>query len=100
MLLHPGHQVAGNERQFTTQALERDGGAADVAAGGTFCMALTHAGSVVLWGSLPGSPEARQQRGQSPGVLQINGLPPMTHIAAGYSHAVMSDGQRVWAMGK
>lgn len=37
------------------QALERDGGAKEVVAGGTFCLALTHTGSVLLWGNLPGT---------------------------------------------
>ena len=30
---------------------------------------------------------------------QVMGLPPMLDIAAGHSHLVMTDGERVWAMG-
>jgi hypothetical protein len=31
--------------------------------------------------------------------IEVMGLPPMTSIAAGHSHCLMTDGQRVWAMG-
>ena len=31
--------------------------------------------------------------------VEVMGLPPMTSIAAGHSHCLMTDGQRVWAMG-
>ena len=30
----------------------------------------------------------------------IEGLPPIRHIAAGQSHALLSDGERVWVIGK
>ena len=30
----------------------------------------------------------------------IPGLPPIKHIAAGRQHAVLSDGERVWVIGK
>ena len=30
----------------------------------------------------------------------IEGLPPIRHIAAGHSHALLSDGERVWGIGK
>ena len=29
----------------------------------------------------------------------MKGLPPMTDIAGGHSHLVMTDGERCWAMG-
>lgn len=35
-------------------ALARHGGALSVAAGGTFCAALTLDGHVIIWGTLPG----------------------------------------------
>ena len=35
--------------------IEAGGGAVQVAAGGTFCLALTATGRVVVWGKLPGS---------------------------------------------
>ncbi len=31
---------------------------------------------------------------------EIKNLPPIRHIAAGQSHALLSDGERVWAIGK
>lgn len=30
---------------------------------------------------------------------EIPGLPPIKHIAAGQQHALLSDGERVWAIG-
>ena len=30
----------------------------------------------------------------------VEGLPPIRHISAGQSHALLSDGERVWAIGK
>ena len=30
----------------------------------------------------------------------VEGLPPIRHIAAGQSHALLSDGERVWTIGK
>ena len=62
-------------------------------------MALTKAGGVVLWGSLPGQPETRR-RGARSRVLRIEDLPRIQHIAAGHSHALMSDGRSVWTMGR
>lgn len=82
------------------QALEEQGGAQDVQAGGTFCAALTHGGSVVLWGTLAGNPESRQRGSPSTRVTKIENLPPIAAIAAGYSHAVMADRHRVWVMGR
>lgn len=31
---------------------------------------------------------------------EVKGLPPIRHIAAGQSHALLSDGERVWAFGR
>lgn len=36
------------------QVLDDNGGAVQVAAGGTFCLALTACGKVVVWGKVPG----------------------------------------------
>ncbi|KAG1680811.1 hypothetical protein FOA52_008144 [Chlamydomonas sp. UWO 241] len=127
-----------------------NGGATRVAAGGTFCVALTATGKVVVWGKVPGGAEsasaaAAAAAGRGLGGLvwasaggslfgggdgglvdmlsgavgggvgggassstaggrvavgEIPGLPPIRHIAAGASHALLSDGERVWAMGK
>ncbi|KAK9868470.1 hypothetical protein WJX84_007068 [Apatococcus fuscideae] len=79
------------------EALQREGGAAHVAAGGTFCVCLTASGKVVVWGQLPGD----RQHGQPRAAVQIlSPLPPITHIACGSSHALLSDGERVWAIGR
>lgn len=80
-----------------TQALQESGGAIALAAGGTFCLALTAMGKVIVWGKI-GGPAG--QRGARPAVAEIMGLPPITSIAAGQSHALMTDGERVWALGR
>lgn len=43
----------------------------------------------------------RELRRRSRGVvaIEVMGLPPITSIAAGHTHCLMTDGQRVWAMG-
>ena len=79
------------------QALQESGGAIALAAGGTFCLALTAMGKVIVWGKI-GGPAG--QRGARPAVAEIIGLPPITSIAAGQSHALMTDGERVWALGR
>lgn len=79
------------------QALQESGGAIALAAGGTFCLALTAMGKVIVWGKI-GGPAG--QRGSRPAVAEVMGLPPITSIAAGQSHALMSDGERVWALGR
>ena len=33
-------------------------------------------------------------------MLRLEGLPPLRHVAAGHGHALLSDGVRVWAMGR
>ncbi len=89
------------------------GGAVQVAAGGTFALALTATGRVVVWGRLPGQevpdpslvetmdPDlTTAARGGRTAAAVVEGLPPIRHIAAGMSHALLSDGERVWAIGK
>ena len=80
-----------------TQALQDNGGAIALEAGGTFCMALTAQGRVVIWGKIGGPVDRRANR---PEVAEIMGLPPIISIAAGQSHALMTDGERVWALGR
>lgn len=65
-----------------------NGGAVDVAAGGAFCLALARNGAVVVWGKP--APDGM--------LATAGGLPPMSHIAAGKEHAVMSDGETVWSV--
>jgi Regulator of chromosome condensation (RCC1) repeat len=67
--------------------LAENGGAVDVAAGETFCLALARNGSVIMWGKL--TPE---------GIVcnAARGLPGMVAIAAGRRHAVFSDGESIW----
>ncbi|GFR42653.1 hypothetical protein Agub_g3590 [Astrephomene gubernaculifera] len=110
-------------------SLEDGGGAKQVVSGGTFCAALTAAGRVVLWGRVPGSEaegggladaaEAHVGGGGGGGRMLgmteqgvdivtggrllagvVPGLPPITHIAAGQQHLLMSDGSRVWVLGR
>ncbi|KAK9800907.1 hypothetical protein WJX73_009640 [Symbiochloris irregularis] len=83
------------------QALEENGGAVDIAAGSTFCLANTSSGRPVMWGGWPGARSARScpaHRGVA--VAEIMNLPAIRHIAAGHSHALFSDGERVWALGQ
>lgn len=54
-------------------------------------------GKVIVWGKI-GGPAG--QPGARPAVADIMGLPPITSIAAGQSHALMTDGERVWALGR
>lgn len=78
--------------------LQENGGVIALQAGGTFCMALTAKGKLVVWGKI-GQPTGERQRG-GPMVAEIMGLPPIISIAAGQSHALMTDGERVWALGR
>lgn len=74
------------------QAIAAGGGAAKVTAGATFGACLTRSGAVVVWGKLPGG---------GPGGSGLGGnLPPLIDIAAGAQHLLMTDGARVWAVGR
>ena len=84
------------------QALEENGGAVDIAAGSTFCLARTGNGRAVLWGGLQGAGNAGSTftGGSKVAVAEVMGVPPILHIAAGHSHTLMSDGEHVWALGQ
>ena len=92
-----GASAVSPTRHSAAQALQESGGAIALAAGGTFCLALTAMGKVIVWGKI-GGPAG--QPGARPAVAEIMGLPPITSIAAGQSHALMTDGEHVWALGR
>ena len=84
------------------QAIADNGGAVAVETGGAFCICLTASGRVVLWGKLssgrataPGSSSRNLPR-----VAEVMDLPRIKHIAAGHLHALLSDGERVWGLGR
>lgn len=100
--------------------LAGQGGAVAVAAGSTFAAALTATGRVVIWGKLVinssnfSSSHSRRfvdagadwrsasNEGSSPVWVEVE-LPSgvkVQHIAAGQQHLLMSDGERVWAVGR
>lgn len=79
------------------QALQENGGAVEIAAGATFCICRTGGGRALLWGGLHAAGEAASQ---GTAVVEVMGIPSITHIAAGHSHAIFSDGERVWALGQ
>jgi len=126
----------GGDSNWTTAAqrvgeplsslLAENGGAVAVAAGSTFCTALTASGSVVVWGKVPnplprtsasaasgalapiGTPGGRivasrsarpSDSAQIPGAV-VPGLPPIRHMAAGRHHVLLSDGETVWGFGR
>lgn len=80
------------------QAIEENGGAVSVETGGAFCICLTGSGHAIVWGKLGHAPHSGASR--TPAVAEIMGLPRVQHIAAGHSHALLSDGDRVWALGR
>lgn len=109
------------------RAVAAEGGARKVVAGGGFAALLTASGEVVVWGaqdviagggtsfSSGPEPEAWQTPGvqallphartwKSPheaGVVIIpRGLPSMVDIAAGWSHLALTDGRKVWTLGR
>jgi alpha-tubulin suppressor-like RCC1 family protein len=90
--------------------LDRLGGAVQVAAGATFCAALTASGQVVLWGpgadgaglhemigSPDGGPSVAIRSEQDACIVEFLGLPALTSLAAGVGHLVMTNGRSVWA---
>jgi alpha-tubulin suppressor-like RCC1 family protein len=92
-------------QRVTGQLAERVrelGGAVQVAAGSTFCACLTANGKVLVWGKLgggaPGAPGLFAASGRM--VEVVVGLPKVTAIAAGKQHLLMTDGKRVWGVGK
>ncbi|KAL6755968.1 regulator of chromosome condensation 1/beta-lactamase-inhibitor protein II [Haematococcus lacustris] len=93
------------------QAIGDAGGAIKAVAGGTFCAVLTANGKVLLWGKLPG-PEVgsadvlqvaeglAMTLGARLVVGEVPGLPPIRHLVAGQQHLLLSDGERVWSIGR
>lgn len=49
-----------------------------------------------------GSPSVRNPSTWSPALVvgEVPGLPPIRYIAAGQQHALLSDGERVWLIGR
>lgn len=91
-------------------ALHAAGGAVAVAAGGTFSAALTSSGRVLVWGKLPGSgltssgsvSVSAARSGVAARAAEVL-LPPdavITSIAAGQQHLLLTDGWRVWCVGR
>ena len=73
-----------------------------VETGGAFCICLTASGRVVLWGKLSSSRSAAPGTSPrtQPRVAEVMDLPRIKHIAAGHLHALLSDGERVWGLGR
>lgn len=108
----------GGEHSWSTSArkvcedlsasIAERGGATKVAAGGTFAMCLTASGKVLVWGKLGGgSPGAGLPAASAAGAgdgevvyHEVQGLPPLRDISAGHQHALLTDGERVWAIGR
>lgn len=95
--------------------IAENGGAIDIVIGFQYCAALARNGSVVLWGkvapegvvvnwSIGSEAQVRSltsiQDAMTEGALgRFTGvLPAMTHLAAGKSQLVMSNGEGVWHM--
>ena len=72
------------------QELEADSGAVYLAAGSTFSLCQTRKGRVGVLGRLAGAPPFLAGPGGS----------ALTGCAAGHSHAVLTDGKRVWTVGR
>lgn len=84
-------------------AIQDYGGAVQVAAGGAFCMCLTAAGKVFVWGRLGGNAMANALElptGSRQVVKEVLGLPPIKSIAAGQQHGLLTDGRHVWTIGR
>lgn len=73
-----------------------------VETGGAFCICLTASGRVVLWGKLSSGRAAASGSSSrtQPRVAEVMDLPRIKHIAAGHLHALLSDGERVWGLGR
>lgn len=91
-----------------SDAIAARGGARAVAAGSTFTAVLTAAGRVLVFGKLYTNSNSRGSTGadSSPpaqaGCVEV-ALPAaahVKHIAAGQQHLLMSDGEKVWAVGR
>eukprot|EP00775_Hariotina_reticulata_P004833 gene4833-5080_t len=111
------HQVSAP----ISAAIAADGGAVGVAAGSTFCAALTPSGSVVVWGKLAGglavAPGLTAAAAAARGVdgcmsqaedgaggmfarVQLPAGVKIRYIAAGQQHLLMGDEERVWVVGR
>lgn len=84
-------------------AIAGAGGAQKVAAGATFTACLTAQGTVVVWGTLGGS----SAQGRTPGAggasaaaERVLNVPAITDIVAGHQHLLLTDGERVWCVGR
>lgn len=106
--LNPHNKARQALQSLALQALEDNGGAVEIAVGSTFCLCRTGNGGAVVWGGLPGAGSLQHSgtsherkllpRGMQ--VAEVMGMPPIKHIAAGHGHALLSDGERVWALGQ
>ena len=91
--LATGNWIQTDARPVTGRVaamLSENGGAVDVAAGESFCLALARNGCVILWGRMAPDGHVCNSRGIR--------LPGMIKIAAGKQHALMSDGESVWQL--
>lgn len=66
-------------------------------AGENFCVILTASGRPILCGNLPVMPSQESYQGLV--IAEIENLPPVTQIASGHRHALLSNGDRVWSVG-
>lgn len=82
---------------YVSVQVEDCGGAIEVEAGQTFCAILTRAGRVLLCGRLPDLPGMEPREGLS--IMHYDTVPPVTQIAAGSKHLLMSGGEQVWTVG-
>eukprot|EP01026_Neomeris_dumetosa_P060253 TRINITY_DN5678_c1_g1_i2.p1 TRINITY_DN5678_c1_g1~~TRINITY_DN5678_c1_g1_i2.p1 ORF type:complete len:348 (-),score=67.99 TRINITY_DN5678_c1_g1_i2:433-1476(-) len=77
-----------------------NGGALQIATGGTYCLCLTANGKVLMWGRPPGI-KPNKKSTIAPGEAVVLDIPaPVKMIAAGLQHALVSDGETVWQIGK
>ena len=85
-------------------AIAREGGAVAVEAAGSGVACLTASGRVVVFGALAaagGGDGAGGGRAAAAADFAVVDLPaPVRSLACGREHAVMTDGERVWAVGR